>query len=562
MITRSKGVGPGGPGDIVASKGVHLGNDEVMNYRWLVECKHRSGKDATINPGDLPNIPNSVKSHECAGFFLITDGRLSSGCEAILNGLKDQGEIRITYWDRRILIDKLNSRRNIKQKYGLEPEVPVVKGEPVVPKNLFKFLDSYREVDRGIFFGRDAEIQKLVESTYRHAVTIVFGESGVGKSSILNAGVTPVMRNDGALVAVVRCLDSPTRKLKEEITRQLEGELESDEDKTRLRNTESLGALLAQAEEILEQKSLRLLVIVDQLEELFTLCSKEEAKQLGISLGQLAYYPVTQNRLAFMLSLREDFLGSVRSWARSSGVDPPIRWESVFSIQKVSTEKTREIISRSLEACGISSDEQVVSDIVRDLKEVGKEEEIGATVYPPFLQIVCGTLVDQTIRDSTSNDELSLSAYTKLGGSQKIISDYFKENLWKGLTEEERTLGRKVLVSLLGPEGIKEPRRLHEISEEVQEGEESTDKILRKLVERRVVRRLSDENEGEILYEIIHDFFGKSFYQELSESEREERKALSMWNAAMHEWKSYGIVLDEKKLEVLWPYHGQMPLTP
>ena len=54
----------------------------------------------------------------------------------------------------------------------------------------FKFLDSYGRDDRAIFFGREEEINALYELIMSSQITLVYGASGTGKTSLIECGLS------------------------------------------------------------------------------------------------------------------------------------------------------------------------------------------------------------------------------------------------------------------------------------------------------------------------------------------------------------------------------------
>src|SRR6266536_5993459 len=65
-------------------------------------------------------------------------------------------------------------------------------------------LESFREESRGYFFGRDAEITEIHLRLRSHPLLVFYGRSGVGKTSILNAGLIPRLRAEGHRPALLR----------------------------------------------------------------------------------------------------------------------------------------------------------------------------------------------------------------------------------------------------------------------------------------------------------------------------------------------------------------------
>jgi hypothetical protein len=65
-------------------------------------------------------------------------------------------------------------------------------------------LASYTEETADFFYGREREIVELYQKSQRHLLTLFFGKSGLGKSSIIRAGLSPVLREEGYLPVYVR----------------------------------------------------------------------------------------------------------------------------------------------------------------------------------------------------------------------------------------------------------------------------------------------------------------------------------------------------------------------
>ena len=74
--------------------------------------------------------------------------------------------------------------------------------EENVRKNPWLGLESYKEGE--ILYGRDDDIRDLSQCVLNDRDTLLYGKSGIGKSSILNAGILPAARRDGFLPILVR----------------------------------------------------------------------------------------------------------------------------------------------------------------------------------------------------------------------------------------------------------------------------------------------------------------------------------------------------------------------
>ena len=70
-------------------------------------------------------------------------------------------------------------------------------------------LDSFTEETRAYFYGRDDEVAELARRVQRKTLTILFGQSGLGKTSILRAGIVPRLRAEAYCPVYVRIDYSP-----------------------------------------------------------------------------------------------------------------------------------------------------------------------------------------------------------------------------------------------------------------------------------------------------------------------------------------------------------------
>ena len=157
--------------------------------------------------------------------------------------------------------------------------------EELVKNNPWKGLQSYQETD--VIYGRDEEIKALYTRILYNTQTVVYGKSGIGKSSIINAGIIPRAKHDGMLPVAIR-LAHTTKKEQTETTPYVEqifnrikeevlkagGELEEIVTHV-VGHEETLWELLhryriwnGKGE---ERKRLIPLLLFDQFEEIFTL---------------------------------------------------------------------------------------------------------------------------------------------------------------------------------------------------------------------------------------------------------------------------------------------------
>lgn len=80
---------------------------------------------------------------------------------------------------------------------------------PTLPDHPYKFLYSFDVEDAPIFFGRDAAIEQLYGKTRQDRLTILHARSGAGKTSLLNAGLSPRLIHEGRLSVYARAYQDP-----------------------------------------------------------------------------------------------------------------------------------------------------------------------------------------------------------------------------------------------------------------------------------------------------------------------------------------------------------------
>lgn len=153
----------------------------------------------------------------------------------------------------------------------------------VIPPNPYVGLAAFTEVDAAFFFGRETFVNGLLEAVNQQSLVGVIGPSGSGKSSVVYAGLFPQLRISGNwLIESIRPGDKPFYQLASVLVRLLEPETG---ETAQLREAVGLAAdmefgritLPTVISRLLERHSgKRLLLFIDQFEELYTLCQNKE----------------------------------------------------------------------------------------------------------------------------------------------------------------------------------------------------------------------------------------------------------------------------------------------
>lgn len=292
----------------------------------------------------------------------------------------------------------------------------------------FLGLRPFTEHDTALFFGREELTDRLVAHARRAPVVSVIGPSGVGKSSLLLAGVLPRLRADGTAVAVLRPSDAgtPLRALALAVDRLLAPDrdpLDRVDEVTALAGRLARGELL----DVAAALGRRLVVAVDQFEEVFA----------GPEPDRAAFTRAlrTGPGVSVLLNLRDTFLGaSLRTPATAALA---ASWLPV-TVGELGPRELRRVLTKPLAGVGTVGYEQgLVERILDDVQSAP-----GAL---PLLQFALTELWERR-----SGGLLTHAAYDALGGVRGALAGY-AESVWDSLEPPARAAGERLLVQLVRP---------------------------------------------------------------------------------------------------------------
>jgi WD40 repeat protein len=232
----------------------------------------------------------------------------------------------------------------------------------LLPPNPYRGLEPFTAESADVYFGRDADVDRLEQLVHEHPVVAVVGPSGVGKSSLVRAGLMKALRAEGWSVAVFRPGQDPWERLAAALLR-LDSDpghpvsfAESQEEVDRLR----LVGLGPRARYLRSEHG-GLLVIADQFEELFANAQSPPDPELLNLLIPPLDSPETGART--VLTIRADFLNALLSFP---GVGPRLSGASIQFLSPLTGEQLREVIERPAAVRGVQFAPGLVERIVAD----------------------------------------------------------------------------------------------------------------------------------------------------------------------------------------------------
>jgi WD40 repeat protein len=394
----------------------------------------------------------------------------------------------------------IDLRAGVADLHGVEDLVRVLRGAEVGPGLVaaateacpYRGLEAFREEDAGLFFGREEDVARLVERLRGTRFLAVLGPSGSGKSSLVAAGLIPAVRG-GALPGGEgwRVLEMApgTRPLAALAVRlgHLPGsgspraaDLASDE--------RSLDLAVARALDGRPDDA-RVLLVVDQLEEAFTLCQDEGER--AAFLGNLMYAAtIPGGRTVVVVAMRADFYGRLAE-------RPELR--SLVAAQQVllgplDARGLRRAIEQPAKSAGLELEPGLTRRILTDVAD-----------RPGTLPLMEHLLLEvwQRRRGRT----LTLEAYAASGGVEGALARR-ANSIYGAMSPERQAVARRVLLRLTQPgEGTEDTRRRATRRELItRPGEDAeVDAVIASLAEARLLTTGRDEATGEPVVDVTHE---------------------------------------------------------
>jgi WD40 repeat protein len=405
-------------------------------------------------------------------------------------------------------------------------------------------LVPYGEDDAAFFFGRSEEKQVVIGNLRAARLTILYGPSGVGKTSLIQAGVLHDLRaqvRDNVAAGRAPFAICAFRAWREDALPALVDSLHAactealgGEELPRWTTGEDLEETLRSW----TQEVRTLLVVLDEFQDYFLYHPGEHAE------GTFAYeFPRLVNdpnlRVHFLVSLREDALARLD---RFTGQIPRL-FANYLRIDHLDREGGHEAIVRPLEEwnrAGAASNEEVtieasLVEAVLDEVETGKVlvEGGGAgtvagagepRIEAPYLQLVLNRLWAEEQR--AGSRVLRLQTLTRLGGARRIISTHLDTTM-AAFPEHDQDVAARAFQYLVTPSGTKIAHRAGDLADLTEVPLDRLDPVLERLAgEPRILRHV-----GESAYEIYHDALAgpilawRSRWRERRERRRERRRA-------------------------------------
>jgi WD40 repeat protein len=405
-------------------------------------------------------------------------------------------------------------------------------------KGLVPFEDS--GLDALLFFGRERESAIIAENLLAARLTVLYGPSGVGKTSVLRAGVAHRLREQARSNVEERGHPEYTVVVFDGWSEEPAGSLRAT---ARSELSAQFGsALLDEAEgEPLAETFGRwtsalacdLLLILDQAEEYFLYHQAESG--FALELPDLVTRPGLRVRV--LLSLRDDALSKLD---RFKGRIPNL-FANYLRLDHLDRRSAREAVVRPVERFNeltgesIEVEPQLVEAVLDqtaagqvDLGTTGRglaaDEAKTGLIEAAYLQLVLERIWEE--ERAAGSDRLRAATLASLGGAESIVRAHLRRAVQE-LTSEQRDVAADVFRFLVTPSGAKIAHGVGDLAEYASVDEGRLVPVLSTLGRERIVRTVDGAGSNGARYEIFHDVLGEAVlaWRREQELERERRAA-------------------------------------
>lgn len=422
----------------------------------------------------------------------------------------------------------------------------------------FKFLDAYGPEDRGIFFGRDNEIRDLYARFYRGRLLLIYGESGTGKSSLIECGLRSEIPSIDALFLSVRTGRNPFDAVRQQLQRVLHDSAATDEQhhlppiNETIGNCADTGEETALTEELcvlvrqtVERKSKTLVLVFDQFEEFFLF----QPDEMRLAFARAVRFWLDQEpNLRLVIGLREEYL------ARATELEP--YWPELFRnrlwIRHLDKSEALSAILGPCAACGVDLEEGLAVKVLRDLRADGMEVEL------PVFQVVMDSLYQKALEQNPDQPQLTLAAYAELGEVHTIMGRFLEDRVH---SYPDADAARQVLKALVTTEGTRYFGGLADVLSRVRAfGAALSETQVTDLLQRLILDRLLREEPEQHWYELSHDALAIPIRLWFSGIEKELLEIRQTLENRLQEYRKRGWLLNRETLTDLAPYEKRLGL--
>jgi hypothetical protein len=375
----------------------------------------------------------------------------------------------------------------------------------------------FERKEADLFHGRKRDTQILCDRILTGRLTLLYAQSGLGKSSLLRTRVIPRVEAHGAGAVYFDNWSEPDPR------HTLKTALVNAAEKAGVVDAGFGSPTVAELVRlIVRTKGRTVILVLDQFEEFLF----RHAESLEPLRNELAALVSSDIDAAVVITLREEYLAALEPF-RQRIIN---LFDSGYRLEELPDQDLRDAIFEPPKLYGGECEEKFVDKLISDLRgsTAATPSEGGASfVGLPMLQLVCQQLWG-IARDG--DKKLTLDLYAKMGGARKIIDAYVADLMPKRRRDKEVTA--RLLQFLAPGSGLKNPYSAGDLAKNTNLPTETVEKELMRLSNGRILRTRDYNNV--VLYELQHDAFIRVLreWRDAVLDHRRTRRRVMRWGAA------------------------------
>ena len=382
----------------------------------------------------------------------------------------------------------------------------------------FKLLEPYDSSEKDIFFGRDAEIIALYHLLKQTRLVLLYGSSGTGKTSLIQAGLPKVFKVTDWFKVSVRRKDDINKSLQESIKRSLGGE-------------ELNGSLTQDLLQLHESRWIPIYLVFDQFEEIFTLGNESERVAFFTQIQEIlnAKIPVK-----IILSMREEYIGHLYDY------EPlvPTLFEKRFRIEPMKDTTVTEVIEKmcAVNGVGLEKDTETANEIKNRVKLNSRQ-----AAYLPYLHIYLHYLYEQAAMSNSNKVVFKQADIDAVGALGNVLRRFIDERNEAAQTYLQRfkvsdDFAQTLLDEFATGEGTKKAQSVSGLAETLKTKEATVQAALIYFSDVAKILR-ADENDVS-RYEPVHDVVALQIHELRSAEDKAYKAFMRKLDLDFQRWKA------------------------
>ncbi len=392
----------------------------------------------------------------------------------------------------------------------------------------YKGLDYFEEEDTEFFFGREQLVDDLVSRLKESRTLFVTGPSGGGKSSLVRAGLMHslkqgCLKDSGRwLYGIMKPGREPIAELARVTAKLAKSTNAEDEISAKAASDPSIFRRWCEIA-LGDNKVQRVVIFIDQFEEIFTQINKEKANAFIDLLDNAV--AIENGRVMLLFAMRSDFVSNCALFPKLNA----LLNQQFVQIGAMQPEELVSAIAQPALRVGLRIDPDLIAQIINDM-----QGEPGAL---PLMQFALKDLFDvQQAKGGVI--ALTLNDYLQRGGIRKALERHADDS-FKKLSDHEQELARSIFSSLIEiGRGTQDTARTANFDELIPAGTNVADVevIVHKLADARLIT--TDEVAGKDTVTLSHEKLIDA-WPWLRKLVNENRDAIAMQNEIASDAKEW-----------------------